>query len=78
MGLIILMTPEEAQERYQRARRIADGLLLGSICGQESQADYHDALEIAFLWRLALEGARFSPMTNARLIEATNPEPPPR
>ena len=63
---------EEGEIRYQRARLVADNLLMGVLFSTESIEDYHDALEIAYLWRLCLEGARLTPPTNERLMEATN------
>lgn len=67
------MTPQEAYERFGRAKESADNSLLEVLFAQGTIEDYHEALEIMFLWRMVLEGQPLSAMTNARLIEATNP-----
>ena len=67
------MGPEEAYERYNRAREYADTCLMEVLFAQGTIEDYHDALEIMMLWRMILEGQPLTAMTNARLIEATNP-----
>ena len=67
------MGPEEAYERYNRARESADTRLMEVLFAQGTIEDYHDALEIMMLWRMVLEGQPMTAMTNARLIEATNP-----
>lgn len=69
-----MMSPQEGYERYQRAKESAESRMMEVLFAQGTIEDYHEALEIMFLWRMVLEGQPMSAMTNARLIEATNPE----
>lgn len=69
------MTPKEAHERRERARKKAAALLLEFQFKGDGMADHEDvidAFEMATLWRLACEGYAFCDMTTARMIEATN------
>lgn len=66
------MKPKEVHERLERARRIAAARLLESMFKECSAEDVLDAFEMVSLWRLAAEGYPFTPMTNARMIEATD------
>lgn len=71
-----LMTPKEAHERRERARKKAAALLLEFQFKGDGMADHEDvfdAFEMAALWRLACDGYAFSEMTTAMMIEATNP-----
>lgn len=75
-----MMTPQEGYERYGRAKEAAETALMEVLFAEGTIEDYHDAVEIMVLWRLSLEGHALTAMTNARLIEATNPpeDPPSR
>lgn len=68
-----MMSPQEGYERYERAKESAETAMMEVLFAQGTIEDYHESLEIAFLWRMVLEGQPLSAMTNARLIEATNP-----
>jgi len=67
------VSPQEVNERVERAKRAAAARLMEAMFRECSTEDVLDAFEMATLWRLAAEGYAFSDMTTARMIEATNP-----
>lgn len=67
------MMPREGYERFEVAKEEAETRCMEVLFAQGTIEDYHEALEVRFLWRLVLEGYSLSAMTNARLIAATDP-----
>tara|TARA_R110000796_G_scaffold251562_1_gene383313 strand:+ start:746 stop:949 length:204 start_codon:yes stop_codon:yes gene_type:complete len=66
------MDPLEIDDRYQRARALADAELMSFVHGQSFADDFIDSMETVVLWRLAREGAPLTPMTWGQMIEATD------
>lgn len=63
---------QEVYDRYSRSKKTAESKQWAVMFDAGSIEDLHEALEIRFLWRLAIEGHPFTPMTFANMVARTN------
>jgi hypothetical protein len=66
------MTCEEKWQRYQKMRREAESELQLFMHAECTADDVFDRFELAFLWRMAVEGKTMTEPTWDQMVEATD------